>query len=68
MERLKEFSCRDVGMDCDYKVQGRTEEELFLNAEKHSREDHGSKEPLSDDLKNAIRAKIHEVEVERVAS
>jgi predicted small metal-binding protein len=64
MEKIKEVACRDVGMDCDFKVQGRTEEELLANAEMHGREDHGLKE-LNDDLKNMIRSRIHEVEVER---
>jgi AhpD family alkylhydroperoxidase len=35
-----EFSCRDVGVDCDYVIRGRTEEELFRNAAAHGKSAH----------------------------
>jgi predicted small metal-binding protein len=50
---LKEFSCRDVGMDCDYKVSGRTEEEILLKAEEHGKEAHGI--TITEEVKDKIR-------------
>ena len=56
----KEFSCRDVGMDCDFKVKGETEDEILKNAEQHGREAHGMQE-LTDETKQKIRSVIHDV-------
>ncbi len=58
----KEFSCRDVGMDCDFKVQGETEDELLKKAEMHGQEAHGMKE-LTEDTRQKIRSVIHEVPI-----
>ncbi len=55
----KTISCRDVGMDCDYVVRGETEEELFRNAEKHAREDHGMKE-IPREVREKMRRFIRE--------
>jgi predicted small metal-binding protein len=34
-------SCRDVGVDCDFKGTGETEEELMNNLVDHAIKDHG---------------------------
>ena len=34
-------SCRDVGVDCDFKGTGETEEELMNNCVEHAIKDHG---------------------------
>jgi predicted small metal-binding protein len=61
---MKEFACRDVGMDCDFKVRGETEEEVLKNAEMHGLQDHGMKE-LTEDVKMKIRSVIHDVPSEQ---
>ena len=66
---LKEFNCRDVGMDDDFKIEGDTEEEILLKAEQHGREKHGMKE-FTEDLKTKVRSAIKDVSEprEKVAS
>ena len=34
-------NCRDVGVDCDFKGSGETEEELMNNLVEHAIKDHG---------------------------
>jgi predicted small metal-binding protein len=44
-------SCRDVGVDCDFKGTGETEEELMNNCVEHAINDHGW---TCDDVMNLI--------------
>ena len=37
----KSLSCRDVGMDCDFKTSGETTEEVLQAAAVHAKEAHG---------------------------
>lgn len=37
----KSLSCKDVGMDCDFKASGETMEELMQAAAAHAKEAHG---------------------------
>lgn len=37
----KSLSCKDVGMDCDFKASGETMEELMQAATAHAKEAHG---------------------------
>ena len=37
----KSISCKDVGMDCDFKASGETMEELMQHAMAHAKEAHG---------------------------
>ena len=49
-------ACRDVGVDCDYKGTGETEEQLMDNLIDHAIKDHGySREDL---MKPAMQEKI----------
>jgi predicted small metal-binding protein len=41
---MKTLSCREAGFDCDYVVQGETEEEILQKGAEHARMDHGLKE------------------------
>jgi predicted small metal-binding protein len=40
---MKKLSCRESGFDCDYTIEGYTDEEIFRNAEKHVFNRHGMK-------------------------
>jgi predicted small metal-binding protein len=53
-------SCRDVGIDCDYNLEGNTEEELFKKAEEHGRSKHGFP-GLDEETKTKIRSKMRQV-------
>jgi predicted small metal-binding protein len=41
---MKTLSCREAGFDCDYIVEGETEEEILQKGAEHARMDHGLKE------------------------
>lgn len=53
------INCKDVGMECDFTVEGKTEEELFRKAGEHAKEAHGLTE-IPDDLKRKMRRFIRE--------
>lgn len=57
---MKSFACRDVGIDCDWKVTGKDDEEIVREAERHAREKHGMTE-FSSDLRDKVRSNIKEV-------
>ena len=40
---MKRVFCRESGLDCDYIIEGHTEDELFRNGEKHAFNKHGIK-------------------------
>jgi predicted small metal-binding protein len=43
------LACRDAGVECPYVAQGETEEEVFQDAAKHAKEEHGyTDEQLND--------------------
>jgi predicted small metal-binding protein len=35
--------CRETGLDCDYVIKGKTEEEILKNGAEHAMKDHGMK-------------------------
>lgn len=51
--------CRDVGVECDFVVEGKTEEELFRKAGEHAKEAHGLTE-IPEDRKRTMRRLIRE--------
>ncbi len=53
------LKCRDMGADCDYVAEGKTEEELMYKAAEHGRTAHGIKE-LSEKDKRKMRRLMHE--------
>ncbi|HEY5995499.1 MAG TPA: DUF1059 domain-containing protein [Candidatus Deferrimicrobiaceae bacterium] len=53
------LKCRDMGIECDYVVEGRTEEELIYKAAEHGRSAHGIKE-ISDQDKRKMQRLIRE--------
>jgi predicted small metal-binding protein len=56
-EQRKHLRCRDVGLDCDYEMRGRSEEEVMQQAAAHAQRDHGIAE-ITPDLASRVRAAI----------
>ena len=57
---MKTLSCREAGFDCDYVVEGETEEEIFRNGGQHAMKDHGMKEEdLTPEFKEKLRGLIY---------
>ena len=59
MDKDKELYCRDMGLDCDLVVCGKTEEEVLNKASEHAKAMHGIK-GFSQNLYDKARAVIHE--------
>ena len=55
----KELTCRDLGIDCDYTVCARTEEEVLKKAEEHAQAIHNMR-GFSEELYEKARAAIHD--------
>lgn len=56
----KQFACKDVGMDCGFKAEASTEEELMTKIAQHAREVHNMNEippELLQKVKGAIKEK-----------
>ena len=53
-------SCRDVGVDCDFRGTGETEEELMNNLVDHAIKDHGYTREyvMKPEMQEKIKAKI----------
>lgn len=53
-------TCRDVGVDCDYKGTGETEEELMNNLVEHGIKEHGYTREyvMKPELPEKIKAQI----------
>ena len=53
----KTYTCRDVGVDCDWKTSGETEDEVMANIEEHAAQVH-PKIDLTPELVAAVRGAI----------
>ncbi len=56
-EAQKHLRCRDVGLDCDVEVYGRSDEEVMQKAAAHAARDHGITE-MTPELASRVRAAI----------
>lgn len=56
---MKVLACRDVGVDCDYKVRGRTVDEVLQKASDHAKREHGIRKVTNDYL-DSWRTKVHD--------
>jgi predicted small metal-binding protein len=56
---MKVLACKDVGVDCDYRAQGRTADEVLKKASEHARKNHNIKKVTKDYL-DSWRTKIHD--------
>ncbi len=55
----KSYTCRDVGVDCDWKTSAGTEDEMMSAIQKHAAEVHPTIE-LTPELVGKVRAAIKE--------
>ena len=55
----KQYTCRDVGVDCDWRVQGNTVEEVLQKIAEHAKSVH-SMEEIPPELMVKVRAAIRE--------
>ena len=56
---MKKLACRDVGVDCDFVVEGLSEEEVLNKAQQHAYEVHAIKpEEMTSELKVKIQENI----------
>ncbi len=55
----KVLRCRDVGMDCDFVAQGKTEEQILQKAAEHAQATHNMKE-IPPELVSKVRAAIRD--------
>jgi predicted small metal-binding protein len=60
---MKTLSCREAGFDCDYIVNGETEEEIFQKGGEHAITVHGMKEEeLTPEFQEKLRGLIRTAE------
>ena len=57
---MKTLSCREAGCECDYVAKGETEEEVMRDAADHGIKEHGMKAEDMTQLKEMLRALIHD--------
>ena len=55
----KSLSCKDVGMNCDFKASGETMEELMQAAAVHAKEAHGL-DSIPPELMPMVQAAVRE--------
>ena len=55
----KTLSCRDVGMDCDFKMQGQTEDEVVRKAGEHAKSVH-KMEKITPELERKVRGAVRD--------
>jgi predicted small metal-binding protein len=55
----KTYTCRDVGVDCDWRVRGETKEEVMQKIRDHARVTHDMQE-IPKDLALRVRDAIHD--------
>ncbi len=53
----KTYTCRDVGVDCDWRTSAETEDEVMATIQQHAAQVHPTIE-LTPDLVNAVRGAI----------
>jgi predicted small metal-binding protein len=58
---MKRLTCRDVGLDCDFVMNGSTEEEVLNKANDHAWKVHAIKpEEMTSEMKVKIKENIRE--------
>lgn len=55
---MKDFHCRDAGMNCDWSARGETPDEIVKAARQHAEQVHHLK--VTGELANKITALIHD--------
>jgi predicted small metal-binding protein len=57
---MKTLSCSEAGCECDYIAKGETEAEVVRDAADYSIKEHGKKEEEMTQMKEMLRALIHD--------
>lgn len=55
----KTYTCRDVGVNCDWKVSGKDEADVMSKIKDHARTVH-KMDPIPPDLERKVRAAIRD--------
>jgi Predicted small metal-binding protein len=56
---MKTLTCREAGFDCDYVVEGETEEEILQKGAEHGKSAHGlTKEDCTPEFKEKLKGLI----------
>ena len=58
----KSISCRDIGVDCDFRATGETVDDVMAQCAQHAKEAHGM-EQIPPDMKAKVRSSIKDVKV-----
>jgi predicted small metal-binding protein len=56
----KSLACRDVGMNCDFKTQGNTEQEVMQKVSEHAKKAHNM-QTIPPDVERRARSAIRDV-------
>ncbi len=58
---MKTLSCREAGFDCDYVVEGETEEKILRNGQEHAMSNHGlTLQTFTPEFKEKLKGLIKE--------
>ncbi len=55
---MKDFHCRDAGLNCDYVARGNTSQEILDQASQHARQAHNMN--MTPDLSKKVEGLIHD--------
>ncbi len=55
---MKDFHCRDAGLNCDWVGRGQTDEDVMKQAGMHAQQAHGMK--VTPDVEKRVRGLIHD--------
>jgi predicted small metal-binding protein len=56
---MKTVTCREAGFDCDYVVEGQTDDEVMKRGVEHLVKDHGMKEEhITPEMKEKVKRLI----------
>jgi predicted small metal-binding protein len=55
---MKDFHCRDAGMDCDFIARGQTNDEILEQARRHAEQAHQMK--ITPELAARVKGLIHD--------
>jgi len=59
-EAMRTLSCREAGYDCDYIVEGNTEDEILSKGKEHAMAEHGMKESdFTPEIQDKLKSMIH---------
>ncbi len=54
---MPSFKCKDLGMDCTFKAESKTEEKLMNKIAKHAKKKHGF-DPIPEDMLDKVKKAI----------